>query len=119
MNVSTATVALKERRRSMRLEAHDYARGGAYFVTMCTYQKRSLFGRIVNGKVVLSRVGEIARDERLRTAAIRENVVLDEYVIMPNHIHAILLVKRAGATRWVAQCTERHRATGPGAASLG
>ena len=72
-------------RRSIRLQGYDYTRSGAYYVTICTHDRTCLFGEIVDGKMVLSRLGLAVREEWLNTARLRDRVELDEFVVMPNH----------------------------------
>jgi REP element-mobilizing transposase RayT len=117
------------RRRSIRLENYDYTRAGAYFVTICTFERECLFGEVVEGVMGLNRSGEIVRDEWLMTDELRNYVVLDEFMVMPNHFHAILVINNVGATRWVAldgQEKSENRATqrvaptpGPVSGSIG
>ncbi|GAB4545844.1 MAG: transposase [Anaerolineales bacterium] len=94
----------KHHRRSIRLKGYDYTRTGAYFVTIVAYQRECLFGNIQNNEIILNEWGEIVREEWERTAVVRPNVELGDYVIMPNHIHGILIFADdiAGATRRVA-----------------
>jgi REP element-mobilizing transposase RayT len=78
-------------RRSIRLQGYDYTQSGAYFITIVTYHREPLFGGIVNGEMQLSAMGRIA-DEHWR--AIPEhfpNVELGAYVVMPNHVHGIII----------------------------
>ncbi len=82
----------KHHRRSIRLKGYDYSQPGLYFVTVVTQDHKMLFGDVVNGKMVLNKFGEIVRNEWLKTAEIRKNIELDEYVIMPNHIHGIIVI---------------------------
>ena len=82
----------KHHRHSIRLKGHDYAQPGAYFVTVCTYQRECLLGQIEPGQVVLSDAGEIARSVWNGLPNRFPSVGLDEYVIMPNHVHGIVLV---------------------------
>ena len=82
----------KYRVESARFKDWDYSNNAAYFVTICTHDMRCYFGKIVKGKVEQSRIGKIAEEEWLHTGKVRDNVVLDEYVIMPNHIHGILMI---------------------------
>ena len=77
-------------RHSIRLQDYDYSQAGAYFVTICTWQRDCLFGEIVNGEMVLNDMGRIVVDEWEKTATVRKNVILDEFVIMPNHFHGII-----------------------------
>ena len=82
----------KHHRRSIRLRNYDYSHPGAYFVTICTYQKQSWFGEIKNGQIYLNQLGKIVADEWLKTCKIRPNFQLDEWVIMPNHFHGIVII---------------------------
>lgn len=79
------------RRSSIRLPWWDYSQAGWYFVTVCTKDRRCVLGEIVEGEVVLSPAGLVVEEEWQRTATIREHVSLDEFVIMPNHLHGILV----------------------------
>ena len=79
-------------RRSIRLPNYDYSRSGIYFITICTHQKQCLFGDINNGRMSLNQIGKIVVEEWLKSAQIRKEIELDEYVIMPNHLHGIVLI---------------------------
>ncbi len=79
-------------RQSIRLSGYNYESSGYYFVTICTTKHKSLFGDIVNGKMILNQEGEIVSINWLKTLKIRKNVKLEEWVIMPNHIHGILII---------------------------
>jgi REP element-mobilizing transposase RayT len=78
--------------QSIDLESYDYSQAGLYFVTLCTEDRRPLFGQIIDGKMHLNNFGIIANEEWLRTPAIRKNARLGAYVIMPNHFHAIVRI---------------------------
>lgn len=80
-------------RRSIRLKDYDYSSAGAYFVTICTWQRECLFGEIVDGKMRLNDCGNIVLTEWEQTRIMRNNVDLDAYIIMPNHFHAIFSVQ--------------------------
>jgi len=82
----------KHHRRSIRLKNYDYASPGAYFVTIVTHRRQCLFGNVMDGQMRLNEFGEIVRDEWLKTETIRPRVQLDEYVIMPNHVHGIIII---------------------------
>lgn len=77
---------------SARAEWWDYAAPGSYFITVCTAQRQHLFGCVQRGQMRLSPLGEIARAEWERSFAIRAELACDVYVIMPNHIHAIVRI---------------------------
>ena len=84
-------------RQSIRKRGWDYTTPGWYFVTVNTHEGRALFGVIVNGRMVLSEAGRIAEEEWRKSAALREGLVLDEFVVMPNHVHGIVRLKGLGA----------------------
>ncbi|MBI4771133.1 MAG: transposase, partial [Chloroflexi bacterium] len=79
-------------RRSVRLKGYDYASPGAYFVTLCTWQRECLFGEIVNGEMRSGPLGQIVAVEWARTGVVRPNVTVDDFVVMPNHVHGILFI---------------------------
>ena len=79
-------------RRSIRLKGYDYSSSGAYFVTICVHNRQLMFGEISDGKIMLNEYGRIARQEWIRTPEIRGYVELDEFVIMPNHMHGIIIL---------------------------
>jgi REP element-mobilizing transposase RayT len=79
-------------RKSIRLRGYDYSQPGAYFITICTHQRQSLFGDIVDGVMMLNTAGNIAHDEWKNISDIRHDVSLCEFVIMPNHMHGIINV---------------------------
>jgi len=79
---------------STRAPFWDYGWNGAYFITICTKNRENYFGEISDGKIELSEIGEIARQEWLKTFEMRPDMKLTmgEYVIMPNHFHAIIII---------------------------
>ncbi len=79
-------------RHSVRLRGYDYALNGAYYVTICAFQKQKLFGEFRESIFQISEFGLIVQNEWHRTAELRKYVFLDEYIIMPNHIHGILVI---------------------------
>ena len=89
-------------RRSIRLRGYDYSRAGAYFVTICIQNRECLFGEILDGKMLLNGAGRIVAGEWNHTTALRTNVELDEFVIMPNHIHGVVVIVES--RRGVLQC---------------
>jgi len=80
------------RRRSIRLKDYDYSQSGTYFVTVCSWNKGCVFGDIVDGALQMNECGQIVQDEWMKTADIRTNVELDEFAVMPNHIHGIIVL---------------------------
>jgi putative transposase len=77
-------------RHSLRLPGYDYSWPGLYYVTICTYHRYHIFGKVIDGQMHLSVFGEIVKEEWLRSASIRKELYLDAYQIMPHHIHGIV-----------------------------
>ena len=82
----------KASQKSFRLAGYDYSDAGAFFITVCSYKRRPLSGTIRDGEVQLSSIGEIVREQWLRTGVLRAEVELDAFVVMPNHFHGILWI---------------------------
>ncbi|MBO3100023.1 transposase [Gelidibacter pelagius] len=82
----------KYRIPSARLQSWDYGNSGLYFITICTKNREHYFGDIRNGKMNLSEIGDIVKSEWIKTFDMRPdmNLEMDEYVVMPNHFHAII-----------------------------
>ena len=78
-------------RRSVRLRGYDYSQPGAYFVTLCTQRMDCLFGTIVGGQMRVSPAGAIVQECWLEIPRHFDHAVLDEFVVMPNHLHGILV----------------------------
>jgi putative transposase len=77
---------LKElNRRTLRIKGYDYSQAGAYFVTVCAYQRRILFKDV--------KIRKIVEDEWMNTALVRKDIILDEFVVMPNHVHGIIIIR--------------------------
>ena len=83
----------KHHRRSIRLQGYDYSQEGLYFIKICCQDRAHLFGEIVYGQMISNSYGAIAQKEWQNTSAIRDNIVLHEFVVMPNHFHSIIEIK--------------------------
>ncbi|GAB4227105.1 MAG: transposase [Stanieria sp.] len=83
-------------RKSIRLKGYNYCQAGQYFITICTYQKQCLFGEIINGKTQLNEYGKIAEYCWQTIPEHFPKIQLDLFVIMPNHIHGILVITDNG-----------------------
>ncbi len=79
-------------RKKNRLEGHDYSQPGYYYVTICTRNREELFGVIEDGNMILNDYGEIAKDAWLEIPNHSYNVAIDEFTIMPNHVHGIVVI---------------------------
>jgi len=82
----------KHHRRSIRLKGYNYSKSGYYFITICAKNKELLFGKIENGKMVLNKYGKIVQDEWINSSKIRKEIELDNFIVMPNHIHGIVII---------------------------
>ena len=100
-------------RRSIRIPEYDYTQPGAYFITCVTYQRLHLFGEIANGNYEFSKLGELAKKEWDHLAKRFPGIELDEYVIMPNHIHGIILINGVGARGALKQTAHLDKPRAP------
>jgi REP-associated tyrosine transposase len=91
----------KYRIGSNRKPGWDYSGNGAYFITLVVQYRNCIFGEIRNNKVCLSAYGKIANEEWLKSFEIRNELLLDEYVIMPKHLLAIVVIKREVETKGI------------------
>ncbi len=82
----------KHHRRSIRLKEYDYSQPGAYFVTICTRERECLFGEIVDGEMRLNGAGQIMADAWRWLGVQYPYVGLDGSVVMPNHLHGIIVI---------------------------
>ena len=80
--------------KSARLENWDYGSNAAYFVTICTQDRIHYFGEITNGIMQLSEIGLLAKKYWLEIPEHFPFVELDEFVIMPNHVHGIIIINK-------------------------
>lgn len=93
MAKGVTTLSGYHNRRSIRLKGFDYSKSGFYFVTICIHDsKQPLFGEIVDGSMRLNGYGKIVLDEWMKTSKIRDTVKIDEFIIMPNHMHGVIQI---------------------------
>ena len=98
----------KYRISTARLQNWDYASEGAYFITICTKDRLHNFGEIVNGKMVLSNMGVIADLMWYEIPNHTKNIELGEFVVMPNHIHGILILNDTVETLHATSRSNEH-----------
>jgi putative transposase len=79
-------------RRSIRLKGYNYTQPGAYFVTICTKNRASLFGEAVDGKMLLNDAGRMVQTVWDEMPVHYVGVAIDTFVVMPNHIHGIIVL---------------------------
>lgn len=85
----------KYRTQSHRMPGWDYSSDGMYFITLVTQNRKCILGEIINKKMILSGFGQIVADEWLKSFDLRNELFLDEYIIMPNHLHAIVIINQS------------------------
>ncbi|NTW88447.1 MAG: transposase [Desulfobulbaceae bacterium] len=85
--------SVSHHRQSIRMKGYNYAQNGIYFITVCTHNRDCFFAEISTPRV-LTRYGFVVRDAWNNTPIIRPNILLDAFVIMPNHIHGIIVIRR-------------------------
>jgi putative transposase len=90
-------------RHTIRLPGFDYTTSGAYFVTICTYRKEPIFGEIINGEIQLNNIGRIVEYWWNDIPKHFNCVGIDEFVIMPNHVHGIVWINEYQNDRVGAQ----------------
>ena len=81
------------RSQSTRLQGWDYAGDGSYFVTICTKDRALFLGEVSDRVMHLSSAGRIVADEWRQTSVVRPYVTIDEFIVMPNHLHGILVIR--------------------------
>ena len=94
-------------RISIRLKNYDYSLANGYFVTLCTYQRQSLFGNIENSQMILNEAGRMVEEEWIKTGHLRSYLDIHPYVVMPNHFHAIVIIHKAIPQKETADTARR------------
>ena len=106
-------------RRSIRLRDYDYSQFGAYFVTICTHDRACIFGNIVDGEMCLNAIGEITAEEWTKSERVRGEIELDEWIVMPNHLHGIVWITHNSDNRNVGATGRSPLPSGPKPRSIG
>ena len=97
----------KHHRRSIRVKGYDYSSEGAYYVTLVTYRRDCLFGEIVNEEMILNGFGKIAAECWRAISDHFPFVELGAYVVMPNHVHGIIVINNGRGTIYRAPTIEQ------------
>jgi hypothetical protein len=95
-------------RQSVRLKGYDYSQTGAYFVTVCTYNRACLFGSVVDSLMVLNEVGRYVQATWDGLPGHYSGAELDAFVVMPNHVHGIIVLGDAVGAGLKPAPTRRH-----------
>ncbi|MBI1820712.1 MAG: transposase [Nitrospirae bacterium] len=93
------------KRHSLRLKGFDYAQTGAYFITICTQNRECLFGKVVNDQRHLNDAGEMILTSWNELPRHYPGVDVDQFVVMPNHVHGIIILTVGAGPR---ACPELH-----------
>src|SRR5437867_3978581 len=86
-----------KKKKQYRLKGYDYSQHGAYFITICTKNKQDFFGSVIKGKMKLNSVGHFTKNSWEEIPEKFKNAILDEFVVMPNHIHGIIILDNENA----------------------
>jgi putative transposase len=84
---------MQPQRRSIRIKDYDYSQANIYFVTICIHKQIPVLGVVKNEKVALSEIGKIVDSNWQNISAHYSNVTLDDYIIMPDHLHGLIVVQ--------------------------
>ena len=82
-----------QKRKPNRLQNYDYSQAGYYFVTICTQNRVNYFGKIERQLMHLNEIGEIVKNQWVWLSTQYDYVELDTYIVMPNHLHGILIIR--------------------------
>jgi putative transposase len=102
-------------RRSIRARDYDYAQNGAYFVTICVAQRLCLFGDVTDGEMRYTTIGQVVESAWQNLPHHTPGLILDALVVMPNHLHGIVILPGAPSTNMLRENMPR----GPQRRSLG
>ncbi|OIR25181.1 transposase [Bathymodiolus thermophilus thioautotrophic gill symbiont] len=94
-----------KQRKANRLKNYDYSQNNYYYITTCTYKMHEYFGQVSNEIMTINKVGEIVEECWLGLSSHYQNCILDEYVVMPNHFHGIVIINNE---REGGGCKPRH-----------
>ena len=92
LSLQSARIMNNQTRKPNRLQTYDYSRAGYYFVTICTHNRVNYFGEIDKDQMKLSNIGQIATECWQQISEHFDDTALDEFVVMPNHIHGIIIL---------------------------
>jgi putative transposase len=102
----------RQGRRSIRLRSHDYSSPGEYFVTLCTQDRETRFGEILGESMQLNDVGAMVDGRWRELPAKFATIEIGPYVVMPNHVHGVIVLDQPDATPCTASGPDLHPALG-------
>ncbi|HXF70107.1 MAG TPA: transposase [Thermoflexus sp.] len=109
----------RHHRRSIRLRGYDYSQPGAYFITICTQNRECLFGEVVDGEMELNDAGQMVAEQWQALPERFPHIRMDAFVVMPNHLHGIILIEPIDARADRATFGGHQEAPAQGAPSIG
>lgn len=86
-------------RKLQRLKNYDYSNNNAYFITICTQNRLQLFGKIEGSKLSLNDAGMMVFNKLLEIKDFYDDILVDKFIVMPNHLHAVLFIQHYGTAR--------------------
>jgi putative transposase len=86
-------------RKLQRLKDYDYSQNNAYFITICTQNRLPLFGKIENNNLILNKAGLMVLNKFEEISECYPHVITDKYIVMPNHVHAIIVIQKSGTAQ--------------------
>jgi len=86
------------KRKSIRLKKYDYSQNNAYFLTICTKNRQPFLGKVINSHIKLTEMGKTVKSFWLKIPEHFDNLELDEFTVMPNHLHGIIIIIRNSET---------------------
>jgi len=101
-----------QRRKTIRLPEYDYSWIGAYFITICVRRKECILGQIKNGEIYLNEIGDAIHKNWFWLEKRFKDVKLDEFIVMPNHIHGIILNTEEGGSRTAPTTLNKRKPLG-------
>src|SRR5579864_39925 len=99
----TTLKAAPQGRPSLRLPAYDYAQPGGYFITICTLNRICLFGEVAEGELHLNTAGHMVHEAWDELPQRVPHINLDAFVVMPNHLHGIVMIQESRAEQGLGQ----------------
>jgi REP element-mobilizing transposase RayT len=86
-------------RKLQRLTNYNYSQNGAYFLTICTQNRLPLFGAIENDNMILNSAGKMVFEKFFEISEFYQDIIIDKFTVMPNHLHAIMIIDHSGTTQ--------------------
>lgn len=96
-------------RKANRMREYDYSQAGYYFVTICTQNRKELFGEIIDGRMIANAAGKMVEETWDELSRFYEGIRTDQFQIMPNHVHGIMAIVHVGQASVPVRTVDNHR----------